>query len=247
MGESKVTAERLFMIFGVFCDVIKVKIFYREKSKAIIQAVDGYQADTARHFMDGVKLWGKSLSVTFASAKYQEININSNDDDTWAKDFTYTSFHAHRFRGNFGHKHIQNVTSPIPTLYVSNVPRGATEDQIKTFFEDSLKNADDEIGGENNDAEAEEESNPEAPTSTSSSSSSSSQVKRVQFFPSNQRMAFVEMKSVDAAFEAIIQVHDRYLRSFDKGKRLFVNFSKVHLDDFNDSGWKTYFQGERGN
>ena len=96
----------------------------------------------------------------------------------------------------------------------------------------------------NSHHKAEEESNPEAPTSTSSSSS---QVKRVQFFPSNQRMAFVEMKSVDAAFEAIIQVHDRYLRSFDKGKRLFVNFSKVHLDDFNDSGWKTYFQGERGN
>ena len=54
---------------------------------------------------------------------------------------------------NHAHSRQQNVTSPIPTLYVSNVPRGATEDQIKTFFEDSLKNADDEFGGENKDTE----------------------------------------------------------------------------------------------
>ena len=39
------------MIFGVYCDILKIKIFYHERSKALIQTVDGGQADTARRFM----------------------------------------------------------------------------------------------------------------------------------------------------------------------------------------------------
>jgi len=101
LNESKIDAERLFMIFGVYCDVIKVKIFYHEKSKALIQAVDGRQADTARRLMDGVLLWGQVISVTFASAKYQEVNIVARDGEKWARDFTSTKFSAHRFRGNY--------------------------------------------------------------------------------------------------------------------------------------------------
>ena len=35
------------------------------------------------------------------------------------------------------------MTTPIPTLYVSNVPKSATEEELKKFFEDSLKDDDD--------------------------------------------------------------------------------------------------------
>ena len=36
------------------------------------------------------------------------------------------------------------MTTPIPTLYVSNVPKSATEEELKKFFEDSLKDDDDD-------------------------------------------------------------------------------------------------------
>merc|ERR1719414_2723523 len=93
---------------------------------------------------------------------------------------------------------------------------------------------------------------------TPSSTSSSSPVLRAQFFQNNASMCFVEMRDVDAAFEAIIHVHDRRLpltsggndddENEEKGQRprgkpLFVNFSKVHLKDFNKSGWETLFRG----
>ena len=87
--------------------------------------------------------------------------------------------------------------------------------------------------------------------SSSSSSSSASKVIRVQFFPTSDRMAFVEMSDVDAAFEAIIRVHDQRLDVISasgsrprRGKPLFVNFSKVHLKDFNKSGWHTAFRAQ---
>lgn len=237
LNETKVTAERLFMIFGVYCDVMKVKIFYREKSKAIIQAIDEYQADTARHFLDGVELWGRVLSVTFAGPQYQEIQIRPNGDETWAKDFSLTAFWAHRFRGNFGQKHLQNVTTPIPTLYVSNVPKSATEEELKKFFEDSLKDDDDDKKKSDEVPEPEDDS-------SSTTSSASSKVLRVQFFSNSTGMAFVEMADVDAAFNAVVNVHNRRLDGVTRGKPLFVNFSKVHLDDFNKTGWSTFFRGQ---
>ena len=58
-------------------------------------------------------------------------------------------------------------------------------------------------------------------------------------------MAFVEMSDVDAAFEAIIKVHDNRIDpTVTRGKPLFVNFSKVNLEDFNKSGWDTLFRGK---
>ena len=67
---------------------------------------------------------------------------------------------------------------------------------------------------------------------------------RVQFFSNSAGMAFVEMVDVDAAFDAVVNVHNRRLDGAGRGKPLFVNFSKVHLDDYNKTGWSSYFRGQ---
>ena len=33
----------------------------------------------------------------------------------------------------------KNVTKPIPTLYVSNVPKGTPEEDVKKFFQDFIR------------------------------------------------------------------------------------------------------------
>ena len=63
LDESSTTPNKLFTLFGVYGDVVRVKILYQKKHTALIQFVDAPMADTARKFLDGVVVFGKPISV----------------------------------------------------------------------------------------------------------------------------------------------------------------------------------------
>ena len=66
-----ITPDTLFTLFGVYGDVIRVKIMYQKKHTALIQFTNAQQAETAMLHLNGLNWRGNTLKINFS--KYQSI------------------------------------------------------------------------------------------------------------------------------------------------------------------------------
>ncbi|XP_010150698.1 PREDICTED: polypyrimidine tract-binding protein 3-like, partial [Eurypyga helias] len=111
LNPEVITPDRLFTLFGVYGDVIRVKIMFKNKEKALVQMADATQAQLAIGHLNGQM---------------------GQDGGSLTKD--YSNSPLHRFKKP-GSKSFQNVFPPSATLYLSSVPSSVTEDDLKKLFE----------------------------------------------------------------------------------------------------------------
>lgn len=100
LDESRVNPDILFTLFGVYGDVIRVKIMFNRKDTALIQFQLHSGAELASQNLNGVFLFGKQMKVNFS--KHQQVAIpkeSSAEADSLTKD--YTGHPLHRFRVTF--------------------------------------------------------------------------------------------------------------------------------------------------
>ena len=62
MSETETECDHLFILFGVYGDVQRVKILFNKKDTALIQMAEPQQAMLAISHLDKCKLWGKVKS-----------------------------------------------------------------------------------------------------------------------------------------------------------------------------------------
>ena len=62
----------------MFGDVIRVKILFKNKSKALIQFRDAEQAATALKYLNGVQLFGKPLKIM--PSNVSEVQMPTKDN-----------------------------------------------------------------------------------------------------------------------------------------------------------------------
>lgn len=129
MDEEKVTTEALFILFGVYGNVHRVKIMFNKKDNALIQMASAAQAQQAITFLDKARVWGKSLRVT--QSKHQSIQLpkDGQSDAGLTKDFSHSEHH--RFKRSNSKNYI---FPPTPVLHLYNV-NTLDEDEIKSMFE----------------------------------------------------------------------------------------------------------------
>jgi len=97
LDESRVNPDILFTLFGVYGDVLRVKIMFNRKDTALIQYQLHSGAELACQNLNGISLFGKPLKVNFS--KHQHVAIpkeSSAEADNLTKD--YTGHPLHRFR-----------------------------------------------------------------------------------------------------------------------------------------------------
>lgn len=142
-----IDADKLFILFGVYGDVLRVKIMYANQSTALIQYVTPQQASIAQQNLDGITLYGSQLSVTLS--KHNEVKLpaqhtqpiikhDSNGEShqiILTKD--YTNSPAHRFRWQ-NSKNARHVCAPTNSLHVSNLASNLTESDIYHYFNSEL-------------------------------------------------------------------------------------------------------------
>merc|ERR1719245_672604 len=63
MSETETECDHLFILFGVYGDVQRVKILFNKKDTALIQMAEPQQAMLAISHLDKCKLWGKAIRV----------------------------------------------------------------------------------------------------------------------------------------------------------------------------------------
>eukprot|EP00050_Salpingoeca_kvevrii_P001645 m.175557 g.175557 ORF g.175557 m.175557 type:complete len:616 (+) comp10422_c0_seq9:1308-3155(+) len=126
-----VTCEELFLLFGVYGDVMRVKVLFKKQSQALIQYREPAHAQLAINYLHGVDFGDSTLRIFHS--KFPEIALPKGDVDG-AEDLTkdYSTSPLHRFKP--GSKNLQHIYPPSPTLHLSNLPEDVTESDINALF-----------------------------------------------------------------------------------------------------------------
>ncbi|RUS84713.1 hypothetical protein EGW08_007541 [Elysia chlorotica] len=128
LDEERVTPDALFVLFGVYGNVHRVKILFNKKDNALIQMADPSQALQAITYLDKARVWGKQLRV--ASSKHQLIQMPKDGQSDAGLTKDYVTNPHHRFK-RMGSKNY--IFPPTAVLHLYNVATLEEED-IRSMF-----------------------------------------------------------------------------------------------------------------
>ncbi|KAL3319227.1 Polypyrimidine tract-binding protein 2 [Cichlidogyrus casuarinus] len=131
LNETKVSPDSLFTLFGVYGDVMRVKIMYNAKQKALIQFATARQAQLALHHLNGKELWGKRLKILLSKSDLVQLPRTPAHGDL-TKDYSNSKLHRFRMPNS---KNFLNIYSPNPVLHLSNMPDTLPESDLRELFE----------------------------------------------------------------------------------------------------------------
>ncbi|XP_076731548.1 polypyrimidine tract-binding protein 1 isoform X2 [Maylandia zebra] len=134
LNPERVTPHCLFILFGVYGDVMRVKILFNKKENALVQMSDSTQAQLAMSHLNGQRLHGKPLRITLSKHMSVQLPREGHEDQGLTKD--YSNSPLHRFKKP-GSKNYSNIFPPSATLHLSNIPPSVVEDDLKMLFASS--------------------------------------------------------------------------------------------------------------
>uniref|UniRef100_A0A8R1HVK8 RRM domain-containing protein n=1 Tax=Caenorhabditis japonica TaxID=281687 RepID=A0A8R1HVK8_CAEJA len=131
LHEMKVTTDALFTLFGVYGDVMRVKILYNKKDNALIQYSEPQQAQLALTHLDKVKWHDRMIRV--APSKHTNVQMpkEGQPDAGLTRDYAHSTLHRFKKPGS---KNYLNIYPPCATLHLSNIPTSVSEDALKEMF-----------------------------------------------------------------------------------------------------------------
>eukprot|EP00906_Rhabdomonas_costata_P028147 RCo039931 len=124
----------LFVLLGVYGDVLRVKMSYKRSDEAFVQFRNPDGARAAETNLTGCFLHGKELQIRVN--RMPEVILpppNAAEEDK-AKAGDYTESRLHRFRYE-GSQNFRNICAPSKQLHVANLPPTADETIVGRFFE----------------------------------------------------------------------------------------------------------------
>uniref|UniRef100_A0AAZ3SNS6 Polypyrimidine tract-binding protein 1 n=1 Tax=Oncorhynchus tshawytscha TaxID=74940 RepID=A0AAZ3SNS6_ONCTS len=131
LNPDSISPHGLFILFGVYGDVHRVKILFNKKENALIQMADATQAQLAMSHLNGQRLHGKVIRVTISKHQTVQLPREGQEDQGLTKDFSGSPLHRFKKPGS---KNFQNIFPPSATLHLSNIPPSITDDILKELF-----------------------------------------------------------------------------------------------------------------
>lgn len=131
LNEEFVTTDALFTLFGVYGDVLRVKILFNKKDSALINFSNSQQASTALANLDRAKLWQKQIRVFPSKHLTVQMPKDGQPDSGLTKDFSNSPLHRFKKPGS---KNFNNIFPPSQTLHLSNIPPNVTEQELRDLF-----------------------------------------------------------------------------------------------------------------
>ncbi|KAK6033475.1 hnRNP-L/PTB/hephaestus splicing factor family protein [Ostertagia ostertagi] len=129
LDENKVSPDALFTLFGVYGDVVRVKILYNKKDNALIQYSEPQQAQSAMQHLDKIRWHDRVIRV--APSKHNNVQLPKEGQPDAGLTGDYSHSTLHRFKKP-GSKNYMNIYPPSCTLHLSNIPPNISE-QTLTF------------------------------------------------------------------------------------------------------------------
>jgi polypyrimidine tract-binding protein 1 len=131
IDEIFLNCDDLFVLFGVYGDVQRVKIMLNKKGTALVQMSEPQQALLAMKHLDKTKLWGQQIRVISSEHTTVRLLKDCQPDDGSIKD--YGNSNLHRFK-KVDSKNHSNIYPPSTTLHLSNIPTTIEESVLREVF-----------------------------------------------------------------------------------------------------------------
>ena len=103
----------MFILFGVYGNVVRVKILFNKKDNALLQMSDIQQSETAMNYLKDKIVHGKPLRII--RSKHQHVQMPKEGQEAANLTQDYTNSPLHRFKKP-GSKNFQ-VCSLINTFF----------------------------------------------------------------------------------------------------------------------------------
>jgi hypothetical protein len=130
LHEEHTTPQVLFTLFGVYGDVLRVKILFNKRDTALVEFASEAQARIAKQNLNRCPLFGQLIQVNMS--RHTQIQLPREEDGKeLTKDFTNSE--AHRFKN----KHFinpKNINPPSQVLHVANIHESVTEEDLVKLF-----------------------------------------------------------------------------------------------------------------
>ncbi|XP_075993476.1 polypyrimidine tract-binding protein 3-like [Genypterus blacodes] len=133
LNPESVSPHCLFILFGVYGDVQRVKILFNRKESALVQMSDTSQAQLAMSHLNGQRLHGNTIRVTLS--KHPAVQLPrggvGQSEQALTRDFSGSALHRFKKPGS---KNFNNIFPPSATLHLSNIPSSVTEEVLTDLF-----------------------------------------------------------------------------------------------------------------
>ena len=123
--------DDLFVLFGVYGDVQRVKIMFNKKDTALVQMSEPQQALLAMKNLDKTVLWGQQIRVISSEHTTVQLPKDGQPGKGLTKD--YGNSNLHRFK-KAGFKDYSNIYPPSMILHLSNIPISIEESVLREVF-----------------------------------------------------------------------------------------------------------------
>ncbi|KAF0919224.1 hypothetical protein E2562_029000 [Oryza meyeriana var. granulata] len=120
LNTDKIDEDKLFNLFSMYGNIVRIKILKNKPDHALIQMADGLQAELAVQYLKGAMLFGKKLEVNYS--KYPTVTPDPDARD-------YSTSHLNRFNSNVV-KNYRHCCAPTKMIHISALPQDITEDVI---------------------------------------------------------------------------------------------------------------------
>jgi len=131
--DSKVEPDHLFTLFGVYGDVLRVKILFNKPDTALIQFVNSQHCMVANDHLNNAPLFGKPISVNFS--KHTSVALPrqgaSEQEHKLTRDYSGSPLHRFRVANS---KNYQHICPPSSVVHVSNMSPNSSEKDLEDLF-----------------------------------------------------------------------------------------------------------------
>lgn len=125
------TPDELFLLVGVYANVVRVKILYQKQNTALIQLAEAAQGRTALQYMNGMMFRGQQLRVTISPHTSIAMPRSDAGPNPLTKDFSDSKLWRFRSPTSKNYKHI---TAPCDTVHLSNLPPEIADAELHQLF-----------------------------------------------------------------------------------------------------------------
>jgi len=129
---DKIDCDKLFILFGVYGDVLRVKVLFNKRETAMIQFATPQQAQTAQIHLNHLFLHTREITVS--QSKHTEVALprsESDESSSLTKDYSGSPIHRFRHRGA---RTTKNINPPSQVLHISNLHDTCTEEELRKLF-----------------------------------------------------------------------------------------------------------------
>lgn len=138
------TPNAVAALAAVYGNVLRVRIFFKQRSNAVVVFSNSDQANTAKQYLNGLP-WGVDGNrLAVESFRGEVPGPRKDDGEKLTKDFYEdTNYRRHNRphnnrKSSHHHHHDMRPFSPSATIHIANMPSSTTLEQLSTFLSKQL-------------------------------------------------------------------------------------------------------------